>query len=65
MAQNSTPKRAHQFLKKNYLDDLSHQNLRIGAILELHRAAQLLKEVLQIELQYQVLSLNLLKISEG
>ena len=55
VAQNSTPKRIHQFSKKNFLVDLSHQNLKIGAVLELHKVAQPLKEVLQIDLPYQAL----------
>ena len=65
MAQNSTQLRIHQSSKKNYLADQSHQNLKIGAILELLKVEQLLKEVQPIDLLFQVLSVNLLRISEG
>ena len=65
VALNSTPKRTRQFSKKNYLADQSHQIRKIEAILELLKAARLLKEVLPIELPCQALSLNLLRISVG
>ena len=65
VAQNKTQQRTRQFSKKNYLVDQSHQNQKIGAILELPKAERLLKEVLPIDLQFQVLSVNLLRTSEG